>query len=125
MRVLVVDADPDRRDLVILCVGVLGHTATAAATVQDALDALSRRPYDLVVVDSTTPGLAALEATRAIRTRWADPQHPVVVIISADLGEASRVALTAAGATEAIAGPPTVGLLRQVLARSTPRGGTI
>lgn len=122
MRVLVVDGDVDRRGLVKLCVRLLGHTADAAYTTEEALEALAAQTYDLVVIDPPTPGPTALEAVLTIRARWPDPRRPAVVVISIDLDEPSRAALLSAGALDAIAEPPRFDRLREILAKSKYRG---
>lgn len=123
MRVLVVDPDVERRDLVELWVTFSGHATAGASTTKAALEALASRHHDLaVVIDSSAPGLTALEAIRAIRARWPDPRRPALVVFAMDLDRMSWAELVDAGASEVIAGPPRVGVLRQILARC---GGSV
>jgi DNA-binding NarL/FixJ family response regulator len=76
----------------------------------------------LVVLDPPTPGGTPLEAVLAIRARWPEPLRPAVVVISMDLEEGSRAALLAAGALDAIAEPPRLDRLREILAKSKQGG---
>ncbi len=117
MRVLVIDHDADPRDLVCLCVSILGHTAEEASNTHQALQALSQQPYDVVLIDTLTPGPNVLEATQLIRAPCSDPQRPAVVVVSADLDPEQCTALFHAGALEAVTRPPSIELLRGVLSR--------
>ena len=46
-----------------------GHTVAVVATGQEALDALSRETFDVVLMDVQMPGMSGYDATAAIRTR--------------------------------------------------------
>ncbi|HTC80299.1 MAG TPA: hypothetical protein VK848_02070, partial [Acidimicrobiia bacterium] len=66
MRVLVVDADEDRRDLICVSVSVLGHRAEEAWDTRQALVALGAGAFDVVIVDDQLPGFDPLEVTELL-----------------------------------------------------------
>jgi CheY-like chemotaxis protein len=119
MRILVVDADEDRRDLTCLSVGVLGHRPEEAWGVRQALVALATGAFDVVIVDDQTPGFDTLEVTEFLlaATRPAR-RRPAVVVVSSRLDLAGRLALFRAGVVEVVSRPlglsPLYGLLARI-----------
>jgi DNA-binding NtrC family response regulator len=55
-RILVIDDEADVQDVVIDFLTAGGYEVDAVATVQQALDAVNRRPYDLIISDRRLPG---------------------------------------------------------------------
>jgi len=118
MRVLVVDADEDRRDLICVSVSVLGHRAEEAWDTRQALAALGAGAFDVVIVDDQLPGFDPLEVTELLlaATRPAR-RRPAVVVVSADLDGAGRLALFRAGVVEVVSRPLSLAPLHGLLAR--------
>ena len=118
MRVLVVDADEDRRDLICVAVSVLGHRAEEAWDTRQALIALAADAFDVVIVDDQTPGFDPLEVTELLvaATRPAR-RRPAVAVVSADLDVADRLALFRAGVVEVVSRPLSLAPLHGLLAR--------
>jgi PAS domain S-box-containing protein len=59
----------------------LGHEVVEAEDGQQALDALARERFDLVLMDIQMPGLDGVEATRRIRSGEAgDPNVPIIAL---------------------------------------------
>ena len=118
LRVLVVDADEDRRDLICVEVSVLGHRAEEAWSTRQALVALAAEAFDVVIVDDQTPGFDALEVTELL-VAAARParRRPAVVVVSADLDLPGRVALFRAGVVEVVSRPLSLAPLHGLLVR--------
>jgi CheY-like chemotaxis protein len=118
LRVLIVDADEDRRDLIGVEVGVLGHRADEARSTRQALLALTAVAYDVVIVDDETPGFDALEVTELLlaATRPAR-RRPAVVVVSAGLDLPGRLALFRAGVVEVVSRPLSLAPLHGLLVR--------
>lgn len=60
----------------------LGYRADAVANGDEAIQALERQPYDLILMDIKMPVLGGIEATRMIRERWLDNGPKIVAIIA-------------------------------------------
>ncbi len=118
LRVLVVDADEDRRDLICVEVSVLGHRAEEAWGTQQALVALGAEAFDVVIVDDQTPGFDALEVTELLLAASRPARRrPAVVVVSADLDICGRVALFRAGVVEVVTRPLSLAPLHGLLVR--------
>ncbi|MES2940090.1 MAG: hybrid sensor histidine kinase/response regulator [Pseudomonadota bacterium] len=79
-RVLVADGDAAAGASTARRLGVLGCTADTAANGQEALDALARSGYDLVLMSLEMPVLDGLEATRRLRRGALSAQAAVPVV---------------------------------------------
>jgi len=81
IQVLVTDDEPLFQELVPEQLAMLGFEASAARNGRAALDALSQRDYDVVLLDINMPGLSGLDALRQIRQM---EDAPEVIMLTAD-----------------------------------------
>jgi two-component system cell cycle response regulator DivK len=79
-RVLVVDDDPDARELFSLVLEQAGAEVTRADDGLTALRAASERHPDLVITDIEMPGMNGVELARQLRNRSATRAIPIVVV---------------------------------------------
>jgi CheY-like chemotaxis protein len=100
--------DPSR-DSQILAAHILGRHDCSLVVAQDlseALAALDQDVYDLVIVDTTLPGLGGDDAAPQLRSRiQRDPQAATFVAATLDHSERYRAARTAAGFNATIPKP--------------------
>ncbi|WP_459949134.1 hybrid sensor histidine kinase/response regulator [Denitratisoma sp. agr-D3] len=97
----------------------LGHRADAVANGREAIVALQRIPYDLVLMDCQMPEMDGYEATaeiRAGRTRVLNPHIPIIAL-TADAMQGAREKVLAAGMDDYLTKPVATGDLAEVLAR--------
>ena len=78
--ILVVDDDPDFRELVAEILAAEGYLVRQASSAEQALDALTGEPVHLVLTDQRMPGLDGLELTRRVR---AASRPPEVIVMTA------------------------------------------
>ena len=98
LRVLIVDDDPETRELLIDTLMNEGHSPLTARSAAEAMDQLATSRVDVVVLDLLLPGRDGFEALSDIR---ADPKLswiPVLVITVKDLSEREREMLAPQGA---------------------------
>jgi DNA-binding response OmpR family regulator len=81
-RLLVVDDDPHILELVSHVLGVAGYQTVTAPSGHAALEAASREPFDLVVLDVLLPGIDGREVCRRLRKNGMVP-----VLMLTALGE--------------------------------------
>jgi CheY-like chemotaxis protein len=124
LRILVVDRDDDRRDLMCVSVSVLGHRVEEAWDTRDALIALATDAFDIVIVDDQLPGFDPLEVTELLLAASRPTRRrPAVVVVSEELDVAHRTALFRAGVAEVVIRPLSLAPLHGLLTRIT-RAGT-
>lgn len=99
----------------------LGHRADVAWNGLEALEALERRRYDVVLMDVQMPELDGLDATRRIRERWRDG-GPHIVAMTANAMADDREECLAAGMDDYLAKPIRLESLAEAL-RAVPGVG--
>ena len=124
-RVLVVDDEPQIvRGLRVILTNA-GYRVEEATTKQEALDAVSVRPPDAIVLDLVLPDGDGIEVCTEIR-RWS--QVPIVVL-SAVGDERQKVRALDAGADDYVTKPfgseELLARLRAVLRRRTDEGDSV
>jgi two-component system, chemotaxis family, chemotaxis protein CheY len=115
-RVLVVDDDPDIRELLVSVLTDDGYEATSAKNGRDALAVLDRWPADVVVLDLMMPVMDGWTFAERMHEKWSIP----IVVLSAagDLArQAGRV-----GAADVVPKPFDIEMLLPRIARVV--GGT-
>ena len=71
LQVLVVEDNPVNQKVALAFLTRLGHRGEVAENGREALAALGRRPWDVILMDCHMPEMDGFEATRAIRAREA------------------------------------------------------
>jgi len=102
--ILVVDDEPDIRELVRFNLAQAGFEVRTASTGQEALDELSRKRPDLVVLDLMLPDHSGSEICRRIRAEGETAKLPVIML-TARSEEVDRVVGFELGADDYVTKP--------------------
>ncbi|WP_199053121.1 response regulator [Aquitalea sp. ASV15] len=120
LRILVVEDNQVNQQLAISLLSRWGHQATLAEDGQQALDALARQSYDLVLMDMQMPVMGGLEATRRYRRQEAAGQHLPIIAMTANALPGDREHCLAAGMDDYLCKPVRAADLQQLLQRYAP-----
>jgi diguanylate cyclase (GGDEF)-like protein len=102
VRILVVDDEPDLREVVTTRLRSAGWSVDEAASGPEALAAIDGCPYDVVVLDVMMPGMTGLEVLSQIAH---DENAPSIIVLSAKSDIDTRVQSLELGAIDYLAKP--------------------
>jgi phosphate regulon transcriptional regulator PhoB len=125
-RVLIVEDEPDIRDLLAFHLEREGYDVTRARTGADALRQVRARPPDLILLDLMLPELGGLDVCRRLRQDPRTASVPIVML-TARGEEVDRILGLELGADDYIVKPfspkEVVARVRAVLRRAGARDG--
>lgn len=116
-RVLVAEDHPLNQKVTVQLLEKLGCRVDVVATGDDAVEAVARTPYHLVLMDSRLPSLDGAGATRAIRRLAESAALTPIIALAREEDESAREAAVAAGANDVVSKPLRLGTLREKLAQ--------
>ncbi|GAB4271446.1 MAG: hypothetical protein Kow0080_16870 [Candidatus Promineifilaceae bacterium] len=93
----------------------LGYRADVAANGMEAIDALERQHYDVVLMDVQMPEMDGVAATKAIRRRWQKDDTPWIIALTANALAGDREKYLACGMNDYISKPVKPEELMQAL----------
>jgi GAF domain-containing protein/CheY-like chemotaxis protein/tetratricopeptide (TPR) repeat protein len=121
LRILLAEDNAVNQKLALRLLGQMGYRADVAGNGLEAIQAVERQPYDVVLMDVQMPEMDGLEATRKICARWSKEQRPRIIAMTANAMQGDRDMCLAAGMDDYISKPIHVNELVEALRRSTPR----
>ncbi|HSD57357.1 MAG TPA: PAS domain S-box protein [Methanotrichaceae archaeon] len=119
MRILLAEDNVSNQKVTLQMLKKLGYRADAVANGAEAIQALERQPYDLILMDVKMPVMGGLDAARMIRERWLD-NGPKIVAITAYALHGDREKCLEAGMDDYIAKPVQKEELAKVLSKYQP-----
>jgi CheY-like chemotaxis protein len=118
LRILAADDVRTNRELIRQLAGHFGYEVELVDNGAEVLAALSRRSFDLILLDVQMPVMDGLEAAREIVRLNPDPgQRPKMVALTANSLVADREACLAAGMDDCLAKPPSPKTMEACIAR--------
>jgi len=122
-RVLIVEDEPDIRDLVAFHLGREGYAVTTASTGTEALRQVAAARPDLVLLDLMLPEIDGLEVCRRLRRDPSAATLPIIML-TAKGDEVDRIVGLEVGADDYVVKPfspkELVARVRAVLRRAQP-----
>jgi CheY-like chemotaxis protein len=104
-RVLLVEDNPINQKLAMTLLSRIGYVADLAENGQAALDALTAKPYDVILMDMQMPVLDGLGATRLIRASNSTYAGIPIVALTANAMQADKDLCKAAGMDDFLGKP--------------------
>ncbi|RZI44076.1 PAS domain-containing hybrid sensor histidine kinase/response regulator [Herbaspirillum sp. HC18] len=114
LKILVAEDNTVNQKVVQQLLAHLGYRADVVASGIEVLDALERQNYDVVLMDVQMPEMDGLEATRRLRSRFAE-RGPSVIAMTANAMPGDREKCLAAGMDAYISKPVELDDIRAVL----------
>jgi signal transduction histidine kinase/HPt (histidine-containing phosphotransfer) domain-containing protein len=121
LRILVAEDNAVNVKLITIILGRLGYRPDVAGNGLEAIAALRRQPYDVVLMDVQMPQMDGVEATRLICQEWPNDRRPRIIALTAGVTPQERQACLDAGMEEFLDKPIVPMQLVQALERSQQR----
>jgi signal transduction histidine kinase/DNA-binding response OmpR family regulator len=117
-RILVVEDNQINQQVASGLLRKLGYHSDVAANGFEALEALSRIPYDAVLMDCQMPEMDGFQATAEIRQREDDDHHTPIIAMTANAMKGDRERCLQAGMDDYVSKPVRIADLQSALARA-------
>lgn len=120
LRILLAEDNLINRKVALRMLERLGYAADVATNGLEAVEALSRQPYDLILMDIQMPEMDGLKATQCIRQEWPASRQPRIVALTANALVGDREMYLAGGMDDYVSKPIKVEELKRILQSSKP-----
>lgn len=126
VRVLLAEDDPVSQHVVTVLLDRLGYQRDLVTDGHEALIILTRRSYDIILLDLSMPSLDGITVAQQIRARESGGPRPYIIAISTSNDGKSRARCVAAGMDasgehSALAAPPSRAAAEPSASGSGPR----
>ncbi|HET6507504.1 MAG TPA: ATP-binding protein [Baekduia sp.] len=121
LRILLVDDNMVNQKLALSLLSRMGYGADTAGNGREAVEAVARQAYDLVLMDVQMPEMDGLDATRVIVERTPTERLPRIVAMTANAMDGDRERCAAAGMHGYISKPIRVEEFVAALRETQPR----
>jgi CheY-like chemotaxis protein/HPt (histidine-containing phosphotransfer) domain-containing protein len=120
LRILLAEDNAVNQKLALRILAQMGYRADVAGNGLEAIQAVERQSYDVILMDVQMPEMDGLEASRQICRRWPAGKRPRIIAMTANAMQGDREMCLAAGMDDYLSKPIRVNELVAALSRSAP-----
>jgi CheY-like chemotaxis protein len=121
LRILLAEDNAVNQKLALRILSQMGYRADVAGNGLEAIQAVERQRYDVILMDVQMPEMDGLEATRRICQRWTTTERPRIIAMTANAMQGDREMCLAAGMDDYLSKPIRVNELVDALSRGAPK----
>jgi CheY-like chemotaxis protein/HPt (histidine-containing phosphotransfer) domain-containing protein len=122
LRILLAEDNAINQKIALLLLKKMGYTADVASNGTEAVEAVRRQHYDVVLMDVQMPEMDGFEATAVIRDQLPADWQPRIIAMTANAMEGDRELCLAARMDDYVAKPIRAGELQSALERCVSAG---
>ena len=122
LRILLVEDNAVNQKLALRLLEQMGYRADLAGNGLEAIQAVGRQKYDVVLMDVQMPEMDGLEASRQICARWSRGERPHIIAMTANAMQGDRERCLEAGMDDYGSKPSRVNELVTALGKAKPLG---
>ena len=118
LKILIAEDHPINQKLVLYLLKKQGYIADAVDNGQEVLDQITKKTYDIILMDVQMPEMDGLEATRQIIKQNPNlPNRPVIIATTAHAMEGDKERCLAAGMDDYLSKPLKPGIVVETLTK--------
>jgi signal transduction histidine kinase/DNA-binding response OmpR family regulator len=121
LKILLAEDNTFNQKLALHLLDKMGYRADVAANGLEAIQALNRQQYDVILMDVQMPEMDGLEASRQICARWPSETRPRIIAMTANAMQGDREMCLAAGMDDYISKPIQPVDLAEALTKAWPK----
>jgi signal transduction histidine kinase/CheY-like chemotaxis protein len=121
LRILVAEDNAVNQKVALRILERLGYRADVAGNGLEVIEALSQRPYDVILMDVQMPEMDGLQATNYIRKQFNTDNQPTIIAMTANAFVGDREKYLEHGMDDYVSKPVHVNELTQALQRCRSR----
>lgn len=125
LRILLAEDNVVNQKVAQRILSKIGYRADIAANGLEALEALTRQPYDVIFMDIQMPEMDGIETTKVILEKWKPEQRPRIIAMTANALQGDKEKYLEVGMDDYVSKPVHVKELVAALARCTVLGAEI
>lgn len=115
LRILMAEDDPNNQQVARLMLRSLGYDLVIAENGLQAIEALGKTAYDVILMDIQMPEMDGLDAAKAISTNWPASEKPYIIALTAFALRGDKQKMLNAGMDDYLAKPITLESLSEKL----------
>jgi signal transduction histidine kinase/CheY-like chemotaxis protein len=105
LRILLAEDNPINQIVASSILDDMAYKADLVENGKQAIEALKKKPYDVIFMDMQMPEMDGLEATRRIRANLPSERQPIIIAMTANAMESDRQECMDAGMNDYISKP--------------------
>ena len=117
LRILLVEDNPVNQRVAQLMLRKMGYTPAFAVNGLEALEAVAREPFDVLLLDVQMPLMDGLETARRLRADYPESRRPWIIAMTANALAGDREDCLAAGMDDYTCKPVRAQVVAEALAR--------
>ncbi len=119
-RILIAEDNASNLKVTIKMLDRLGYKADAVLNGREAIEALERQQYDLVLMDVVMPKMSGFDATKEIRRRFPASRQPKIIALTAYVIPNSREICIESGMDDFLGKPVQIKELESMINSHLP-----
>ncbi len=117
LKLLLVEDNPVNQRVATLLLQKLGYSPSFALNGAEALAAIARENFDVILLDVQMPVMDGLECARRLRAEYPEPKRPWIIAMTANALEGDREICLAAGMDDYTSKPIRTPVIAEALRR--------
>jgi CheY-like chemotaxis protein len=125
LSILAAEDNPVNQKLLLRVLKEIGYQADVVPNGVEVINAVKKKPYDIIFMDVHMPEMDGLEATRLIMSIVPREKRPVIIAVTADALEGDREKCMQAGMDDYITKPIRIADIEGVLQRWSTKAASL